>query len=196
MAVEGRGAKRAGRREALAMFDLDTFLSDCLAANEADQPRLAVKEVLERAVADPAGVAEALPPTKAALGTLYVSDELTVLNVVWAPGQVIRPHDHRTWATIGLYSGGEDNSFYRRADGGLTSSGGRELRPKDVCLLGDDTIHGVHNPTTEHAGAIHIYGGNFFEIERSEFDPETHEERPYDVSATLADFEAANAGLT
>jgi predicted metal-dependent enzyme (double-stranded beta helix superfamily) len=177
------------------MFDLDTFVSDCLTANTATQPRLAVKEVLERAVSTPGAVADALPPTEAGLTTLHVSDDLTVLQVVWGPGQLIRPHDHLTWATIGIYTGGEDNSFYRRAEGGLTGSGGLELRPKDVCLLGDDTIHAVHNPTTELAGAIHIYGGNFFEIERSEFDPETLEERPYDVEATLRDFEAANAAL-
>jgi predicted metal-dependent enzyme (double-stranded beta helix superfamily) len=177
------------------MFDVDTFVSDCLAANTADQPRLAVKEVLDRAVSDPASVAAALPPDRAQLTKLYVSDTLTVLQVVWGPGQRIRPHDHRTWATIGIYSGGEDNSFYRRADGGLAESGGRELRPKDVCLLGDDTIHAVHNPTGEFAGAIHIYGGDFFAIERSEFDPETFEERPYDNATTLAGFEAANAAL-
>jgi predicted metal-dependent enzyme (double-stranded beta helix superfamily) len=177
------------------MFDVDSFLSDCLAANRADQPRLAVKEVLDRAVSDPAALAAALPPDRAQLTKLHVADDLTVLQVVWGPGQRIRPHDHRTWATIGIYSGGEDNSFYRRADGGLAESGGRELRPKDVCLLGDDTIHAVHNPTTEFAGAIHIYGGDFFEIERSEFDPETFEERPYDNATTLAGFEAANATL-
>ena len=177
------------------MFDVDTFLSDCLAANTADQPRLAVKEVLDRAVSDPAAVAAALPPDRAQLTQLYVSDDLTVLQVVWGPGQRIRPHDHRTWATIGIYTGGEDNSFYRRADGTLAQTGGKELRPKDVCLLGDDTIHAVHNPTGEFAGAIHIYGGNFFEIERSEFDPETFEERPYDNTTTMQGFEAANAAL-
>jgi predicted metal-dependent enzyme (double-stranded beta helix superfamily) len=177
------------------MFDLDEFISSCIDARADAQPTLAVKEVLDRAVSDPAAVAAVLPPDRAQLTKLHVSDDLTILQVVWGPGQRIRPHDHRTWATIGIYSGGEDNSFYRRADGGLAESGGRELRPKDVCLLGDDTIHAVHNPTGEFAGAIHIYGGDFFAIERSEFDPETFEERPYDVTGTLRDFEAANAGL-
>ena len=63
-----------------------------------------------------------------------------------------------------------------------------------ACLLGDDTIHKVTNPTREHAGAIHIYGGDFFTIERSEWDEDTHLEQPYDVEATLRNFEAANAG--
>lgn len=175
------------------MFDLDTFLADCVAARAEAQPRQAVKEVLERAVAAPAEVAAALPPERAELVRLHVSDELTVLKVVWAPGMVLRPHDHRMWASIGIYTGGEDNAFFRRAEGGLTGSGGRELRPSDVCLLGDDAIHGVTNPTTEFAGAIHIYGGDFFAVERSEWDPQTRVERPYDVEATLRQFEEANA---
>lgn len=176
------------------MFDLDTFIADCLAANQEAQPRLAVKEVLDRAVASPGEVAAALPPDRAELVRLHVSDELTILKVVWAPGMSIRPHDHRTWASIGIFSGGEDNAFFRRDDGGLTETGGKELRPSDVCLLGDDTIHRVTNPTREHAGAIHIYGGDFFTIERSEWDEDTLVEQPYDVEATLRNFEAANAG--
>ena len=34
------------------MFDLDTFLADVVAARAEAQPRLAVKEVLDRAVAE------------------------------------------------------------------------------------------------------------------------------------------------
>ena len=174
------------------MFDLDAFVADCLAARAEPQPRLAVKEVLDRAVSSPGEVAAALPPDRAELVRLHVSDELTILKVVWGPGMTIRPHDHRTWATIGIYSGGEDNAFFRRDGAGLAASGGRELRPRDVCLLGDDTIHSVTNPTTEFAGAIHIYGGDFFAIDRSEWD-EDHVEQPYDVEATLRNFEEANA---
>jgi predicted metal-dependent enzyme (double-stranded beta helix superfamily) len=177
------------------MFDLDTFLSDCLEASRADQPRLAVKEVLDRAVSEPGELADALPPTMAELTKLHVSDELTVLKVVWAPGMSIRPHDHRTWATIGMYTGGEDNTLYRRVDGGIVESGGLDLRPSDSCLLGDDTIHKVHNPTRDYAGAIHIYGGDFFAIERSGFDPDTLEEHPYDGAASQREFEEVNARM-
>ena len=177
------------------MFDLDTFLADVVAARAEAQPRLAVKEVLDRAVASPGEVAAALPPDRAELVRLHVSDELTVLKVVWAPGMSLRPHNHLTWASIGIYTGGEDNSFFRRDGDGLAESGGRELRPSDVCLLGDDTIHSVTNPTTQFAGAIHIYGGDFFALERSQWDPETLVESPYSVDETLEQFEAANAAL-
>jgi predicted metal-dependent enzyme (double-stranded beta helix superfamily) len=174
------------------LFDLDAFLADCVAAGAEDQPRLAVKEVLERAVSEPGALAEALPPTRAELVRLHVSPQLTVLKVVWAPGMDIRPHDHRTWAAIGIYTGGEDNEFFRRAGTGIEQSGDRQLRPKDVCLLGDDTIHKVTNPTTQHTGAIHIYGTDFFATERSEWTGEPPTEQPYDVEATLQAFEDAN----
>jgi predicted metal-dependent enzyme (double-stranded beta helix superfamily) len=104
----------------------------------------------------------------------------------------IWPHDHRMWAAIGIYTGGEDNAFYRRTPDGLTGSGGKSLRPGDICLLGDETIHAVTNPTTEHAGAIHIYGGDFFAVRRSDWDPETFEERAFDLEVTLAHFERQN----
>ena len=41
-------------------------------------------------------------------------------------------------------------------------------------------------------GAIHVYGGDFFAAERSEWDPETLKEGRYDVEKNLL-FEEANA---
>jgi predicted metal-dependent enzyme (double-stranded beta helix superfamily) len=176
------------------VFDLDTFLDDCIAAGTSSQPRSAVKEVLARAVAEPDAVARALPAERAGIERLLVSPELTVIQVVWAPGMRIFPHDHRMWAAIGIYGGQEDNAFFRRAPEGVVASGGTELKERDVVLLGDDTIHAVVNPRRQFTGAIHVYGGDFFTQPRSEFDPDTLAEQPYDVGRTLALFEAANAG--
>ena len=39
------------------MFDIDRFIGDCRAAVEETDPRRAVREMLERAVSDPAAVA-------------------------------------------------------------------------------------------------------------------------------------------
>ena len=66
---------------------------------------------------------------------------------------------------------------------------------RDVALLGDDTIHAVHNPLHRFTGAIHVYGGDFFTQPRSEFDPITLAEQPYDVARTLELFRTANATL-
>jgi predicted metal-dependent enzyme (double-stranded beta helix superfamily) len=174
------------------VFDVDELVGACLAAIEESEPRLAVKDVLERAVADPHGIATVLPPQRGELVPLHVSDRLTVLEVVWAPGMVLGPHDHRMWAAIGVYSGGEDNRFFRRAGATLVESGARELRPGDVCLLGDDAVHSVTNPTVECAGAIHVYGGDFFATPRSEWRGDPPTEVPFDVSRLHASFAAAN----
>jgi predicted metal-dependent enzyme (double-stranded beta helix superfamily) len=178
------------------MFDVDTLIADCIEARTDAQPLPAVKEVLERAVAPDSGIADALPPARAGITSLHVSPELTVLNVVWAPGMTLYPHDHRMWASIGIYTGGENNTLYRRTPNGLQESGFKELRPRDVFLLGDDAIHQVHNPTAQFAGAIHVYGGDFFAQPRSEWDPETLEERPYSVERALQQFEEQNRRFT
>jgi predicted metal-dependent enzyme (double-stranded beta helix superfamily) len=44
---------------------------------------------------------------------LYSSADLTILNVVWGPRMTIMPHNHRMWAVIGIYTGREDNIFWR-----------------------------------------------------------------------------------
>jgi predicted metal-dependent enzyme (double-stranded beta helix superfamily) len=177
------------------MFDVDELVAACEAAIDDAEPRLAVREILARAVADPSAIAESLPPDRAELVPLHVSDRLTVLKVVWGPGMVLGPHDHRMWAAIAVYSGGEDNRFYRRTGHSLLDAGARSLRPRDVCLLGDDAVHEVRNPTTEHAGAIHVYGGDFFATPRSEWRGEPLMEEPFDVARTLARFDDANRAL-
>jgi hypothetical protein len=66
------------------------------------------------------------------------------------------------------------------------------LCEKDAEPLGHNIIHSVTNPISRLTGAIHVYGGDFFAAERSEWDPETLREQPYDVEKTLRLFEEAN----
>jgi predicted metal-dependent enzyme (double-stranded beta helix superfamily) len=175
------------------MFDLDEFIEQCRQAMGETQPRLAVKEVLERAVSDPAAVEAVLPPDRGEILPLYAADDLSILKVVWAPNMRFRPHNHLMWATIGLYGGQEDNTFYRRTGGGLTVSGGRELAVGEVALLGDDTIHAVSNPLRSYTGAIHIYGGNITARPgRSEWEEPELREVPYDFDRTRRTFTEAN----
>ena len=64
---------------------------------------------------------------------------------------------------------------------------------KDADPLGDNIIHSVTNPIPRLTGAIHVYGGDFFAAERSEWDPETLQEGRYDVAKNMKLFEEANA---
>lgn len=176
---------------ALALEDVVTRFKGALTEHT---PVLAVRDVLEELIADPAALERAIGPVdRGGITPLYNANDLTVLRVAWTPGMVLYPHDHRMWAAIGMYGGQEDNAFYRRAPGGLETTGGRELPAGDVLVLGDDVIHSVANSRRELAVALHVYGGDFFNGERSEWDPDTFEERPRDLERTRRVFEEANA---
>jgi predicted metal-dependent enzyme (double-stranded beta helix superfamily) len=155
------------------MLDVDELIGDLDAAAREADALLAVRDVLDRALADPAAVAAALPAECAELTPLHRSDRLTVLKVVWAPKMWIHPHDHLMWAAIGIYGGREDNVFYRRADDRIVESGRSELATADVALLGDDVIHGVVNPVSTFTGAIHVYGGDLLGTARRSWEADT-----------------------
>ena len=54
-------------------------------------------------------------------------------------------------------------------------------------------IHSVTNPIPRLTGAIHIYGGDFFNpADRSEWDPETLLEEPWDPARAARRFEDAD----
>jgi predicted metal-dependent enzyme (double-stranded beta helix superfamily) len=172
----------------------DDVVERCRAALVESTPVLAVRDVLDQLVAEPAALELALGPVDAGgITAVHRGDDLTILRVAWTPGMAINPHEHRMWAAIGMYGGQEDNAFYRRVPGGLEPAGGREVTPGEVLVLGDDVVHSVANSRREFAVALHVYGGDFFSAERSEWTFGTFEERPRDIEATMRLFEQANA---
>jgi predicted metal-dependent enzyme (double-stranded beta helix superfamily) len=180
------------------MFDLDRFIDDCRAAVREDKTHRAAREVLARANSDPAAILAVLgEPARAGVNPLYKSRELTILNVVWGKRMTIMPHDHRMWAVIGVYTGREDNIFWRRLpgeeEGLIEAAGAKSLGERCAEPLGRDMIHSVTNPLGRLTGAIHVYGGDFYGIERTEWDPETLLERAYDFELHRRLFEEANA---
>ncbi len=182
------------------MFDLQQFVADCRLALAEDQSHKSVREVVARAVSDPSSVLKGLgEPRRAEVQKLYQSEDLTILNVIWGPRMTIMPHNHQMWAVIGVYTGREDNIFWRRIPGGengkLEAAGARALCEKDAEPLGRNIIHSVTNPISRLTGAIHVYGGDFFGAVRSEWDPETLLEQRYDVEKNMRLFEEANAVL-
>ncbi len=176
------------------MFDRDRFIQDCIDAVAEGQA--ATREVVTAAVADPAAVvAELGEPEHAGITPIYRSPELTIINFVWAPCMSLMPHNHQMFAVIGIYSGREDNVFWRRTDASIEAAGAKSLGPGEVATLGRNIIHSVLNPIGKMSSAIHVYGGDFFEPEepRSEWDHETLTERPWDVERVRRIFADAEA---
>ena len=179
------------------MFDLDRFKADCVAVAHERSAVEAIREILSRAVEDPSGVQKVVSESgRAGVQAMHRSPDLTILNVVWGPGMTVMPHNHNMWAVIGIYSGREDNIFWRRLPGEASSrieaAGAKALCERDVFPLGRDIIHSVTNPIGRLTGAIHVYGGDFFGAPRSEWDPERLTEQPYDMQKALRLFEESN----
>ena len=178
------------------MFETDRFIQDCRAVLREQNSHAAMREIVARAVSEPGQVLKSLrEPKLSGIQTLYRSDTLTILNVLWGPGMTLYPHDHRMWAVIGIYSGREDNSFYHRSEDGLVPHGVKTLSLKETIPLGEAVIHAVTNPLDQITAAIHVYGGDFFATPRSEWDPRTLQEQPFDIDHARQVFEEANKRL-
>ena len=174
-------------------MDVDRFVEDVKRARLETDSQQAVEEVLKRTVSDPRAVMNGLgEPAEAGIHPIYRADDLTILNVVWAPLMVLLPHNHNMWASIGIYTGREDNIIWQRTDGVIEANGATALSETEVFGLRSDAIHSVTNPVERLTGAIHIYGGDFFKPGRSEWDPETLRERPFDLEGARRLFREAN----
>ena len=179
------------------MFTVDNLIADCkkaVAGGRAAQAE--VRAILEKVVSEPGEVLKELgEPETGGVSKIFDSEELTIINVVWGPHMTIMPHNHEMWANIGIYTGREDNIFWRRVDdaedGYIEAAGAESLGLKDATTLGRDIIHSVTNPLSKLTGAIHIYGGDFFRVDRSEWDPESHTEQAYDMKKNLRVLDAA-----
>jgi predicted metal-dependent enzyme (double-stranded beta helix superfamily) len=178
------------------MFTIERFIEQCRAAIAAADAERAVEELVAEAVSDPESVVRALrDPERAGFEVLHRGPDLTVLDFAWAPWMTFKPHNHSMWSVVGIFSGREDSVFWRRTRDTIEARGAHSLGVGDVTRLGRDVIHSVVNPIGKMTRAIHVYGGDFFAPPRprSEWDPETLAERPWNLDHTRRLFAEADA---
>ena len=177
-------------------LDLERFVEDCISANSETDAQKAVKEVLARAVSSPNAVLAAVgQPDRAGIVPIHRSETLTIFNARWTPQMNLMPHNHLMWANIGIYTGREDNIFWRETDASVAAFYAEALFQKDTAALPVDAVHSVTNPLLRFTGGIHIYGGDFFNTTRSQWNPETLEEEPSDGAVIRKMFERENERL-
>ena len=139
----------------------------------------------ERLIDDPARIAERLRPLLAADGwlapehqlgsrdgyrqhLLHVSAcrRLSVVALVWLPGQRTPIHDHVSWCVVGVYRGVEREIRYRL----IERSGGRRLQPVGTIEAPAGHVEAlvppaenIHRVTASGPGktiSIHVYGAD------------------------------------
>ena len=174
-------------------IDVKRFVADCVAASGESNAQAAVLEVLARAVHRPNEVLAALGgPRAAGITVLHRSKTLTIFNAAWTPQMNLMPHNHLMWANIGIYTGREDNILWRETAAGIEAFGAKALFAGDTVALPADVIHSVTNPLLRFTGGIHIYGGDFFDTTRSQWNPETLAREASDGSTIRSMFEREN----
>jgi len=162
-------------------INIDHLVADCITANNESDSQAAVREVLQRVTSTPNAVLNALgEPTKAGINVLHSSKRLTIFNATWTPQMNLLPHNHLMWALIGIYTGREDNIIWRRTAESIEAFEAKALFEGDVVSLPADVIHSVTNPLLRFTGGIHVYGGDFFNTTRSQWNPESLSEEPSD----------------
>jgi len=155
----------------------------CQAALQAADPQRSVEEILLEAAHDPAIAAAIAERTKfASLADLAIhrSDSLTLLAGALPPGFTAAPHNHNLWSVVSVCAGQEDNEFFERTAEGLKPVGRRSIVAPGVLANAADVIHAIRNPLDVPLVALHAYGGDLFAVDRSNWDPDTHEEIPFD----------------
>ena len=160
-------------------FELDRFIQQLRAAARDDAAVRRVPELMTAAFRNPASIRAAMPDCENDDEILFEDDSLSVWFVRFVPGLHVPPHDHRTTATIGVYEGAQDNHFYLREAGRLVHKSTRRVGPGDVIALRPDGIHSVEAAAGESSCGIHVYLAPLSRIERSLFDWESGEARPF-----------------
>jgi predicted metal-dependent enzyme (double-stranded beta helix superfamily) len=174
-------------------MEIERFVDECVTANNDSDPQAAVTEVLARAVSNSNAVLAVLgEPSEAGIKIIHRSETLTIFNATWTPQMNLMPHNHLMWASIGIYTGREDNIMWRRSDKHIEAFGVEALFAGNAAALPVDAIHSVTNPLLRFTGGIHIYGGDFFDTTRSQWNPETLDEEPSDGDVIRGIFEREN----
>lgn len=107
--------------------------------------------------------------------------ELVLFSLALPPGVETPVHDHLAWGLVGIYSGTQEEEFYRRIDDG-GDTGHAELEHRRTEELGqgdfyqlvppDNDIHQVRTSSSVPSVSIHLLGLDVGCIKRHQFNPD------------------------
>lgn len=108
-------------------------------------------------------------------------ESLTITAPAFLPGRPTPVHDHLTWGVIGVYSGQQLTTRYRRRDDGSrpgradleVAESGVLTRGATYPLLPPDDIHRIEALGAEPGISIHVLGSDLRRQKRHIFHPES-----------------------
>ena len=172
------------------MSTREHFVETIMAAHQAGG-RDRVREVLADFLIEWGGPPDWIGPVERGdFSVIHRDETLTMMNIIWPPGIITEPHNHNSWAVIGIYQGREDNLLWERTVDGIQPAGALTLAAGDTYAMDRDDIHTAFNPSQSLTGAIHIYEGDFLTTPKREWDPVTHKERPRIMAETFGKFKS------
>ncbi len=106
---------------------------------------------------------------------------LCLFSLVVPPGAMTPVHDHLAWGLVGLYTGNQDEEFYRPERGRLELTRRRPLSPGDFYALlpPQDDVHRVRTTSTVTSVSIHLLANDTGCVLRHTYDEETGEARTF-----------------
>lgn len=165
---------------------VDRFVDDAQACLCAPDPVQALEALVREVVSDPARLRETVRQRSGSnfvpgFDVFWRSQNLTVFHATLQPQFRNPPHDHGTWAIVGVYAGMERNIFYRRDGRNAVEDYQLDAIAPHVIVLRPGVIHAIANPLSLASCAIHVYGNDHFDASRSMWHPETLIEEPYQM---------------
>jgi rhodanese-related sulfurtransferase/predicted metal-dependent enzyme (double-stranded beta helix superfamily) len=153
-------------------YTLDQFIADLdrITAAESSPEAITgrVAPLLARLVRTPDAVPAEYrrrgPDGRRGRWMLHRAPRFNVTAVVWGPGDVAGAHDHGTWGVIGVVDNEIEETRYRVTPAGPGRARLEVTRvmrhgPGAVsCLVPDDEVHRMYNPTARDTVEIHVYG--------------------------------------
>ena len=100
---------------------------------------------------------------------------LSLFSLVVPPGAMTPVHDHLAWGLVGLYTGNQDEEFYRPGSGRLVLERQRPLSPGDFYALlpPRNDVHRVRTTSAVTSVSIHLLANDTGCVLRHTYDEET-----------------------
>lgn len=119
-------------------------------------------------------------PDRYVMYPLHIAPDgsFSIASAVWNVAQGTPVHGHETWGVVGIYSGVEVETRYRKAaqrDMPLVREATHEwvAGQATVCCTSDDDVHQVRCGGNEPTVGIHVYGADIGRLPRRSYDPDT-----------------------